>query len=203
MVNQTILGPESFEGSWPPDYWSVAGDWNKEKDQVHTGNYSADCDGTLLGSSGSLISSFMDTSGNSISAIYVEFWTFSEDADIEEYYLEYFDGLDWYYITRLDNIGQGYWAQYTEKITDTKYFTKNFQIRWSVNSLDINEHVYLDDVKITLEKIKIEGYELDGSLISQAHDTEKPQPEYQELIIESLIPTGTSVESCSTNPGLN
>ena len=39
------------------------------------------------------------------------------------------------------------------------------------------------------------GYESDGSLISQAHDTEKWQPEYQELIIECDTPTGTSVES--------
>lgn len=193
LVNQTILGPESFEGNWPPEYWSVTGDWNKEKDQVHTGNYSADCDGTILGSSGLLTSPSMDASGN-INAIYVEFWTFSEDADIEEYYLEYYDGFNWYYITRLDNIGQGEWAQYTEKITDTKYFTSNFRIRWSVNSLDINEHVYLDDVKVTLEKIELEGYESDGRLISQTHDTEKPQPEYQELIITSEIPTGTSVD---------
>lgn len=194
MINQTILGPESFEGSWPPDYWFANGDWNKENDRAHTGTYSADYDGTLIGSSGSLTSSYMDTSDNHVNAIYVEFWTFSEDADIGEYYLEYFDGLNWYNITRLDNIGQGYWAKYTEKIIDSKYFTSNFQIRWSVNSLDINEHVYLDDVIVTVEKQQIEGYELFGNLVSQAHDTEKPQPEYQELIIESKIPTGTSVE---------
>ncbi len=194
-INQTILGPESFEGSWPPDNWSVTGDWDKENDQAHTGNYSADCDGTLLGSFGSLVSSPMDTSDSYARAIYVEFWTFSEGADLEEYYLEYFDGFSWYYITRLDNIGQGYWDKYTEKITDSKYFTDFFQIRWTVNGLDINEHVYLDDVIVTLEKKDIVGYESHGSLISQAHDTEKWQPEYQELFIECDTPTGTSVES--------
>lgn len=205
-INQTILGPESFEGSWPPDGWFVTGDWNKEKDRAHSGNYSADCDGTLLGSSGTLVSLSMDTSDSSVSAIYVEFWTFSEDADVEEYYLEYFDGLNWDFITRLDNIGQGYWAQYTEKITDSKYFTSNFRIRWTVNSLDINEHVYLDDVIITLERKEVEGYETNGSLISQAHDTEQWQPEFQELIIESIIPTGTLLESwiraAGSEPGL-
>jgi len=205
-INQTILGPESFEGSWPPDGWFITGDWNKEKDRAHSGNYSADCDGTLLGSSGTLVSSSMDTSDSSVSAIYLEFWTFSEEADVEEYNLEYFDGLNWDFITRLDNIGQDYWAQYTEKITDSKYFTNNFRIRWTVNSLDINEHVYLDDVIVTLERKEVEGYETNGSLISQAHDTEQWQPEFQELIIESIIPTGTLLESwvraAGSEPGL-
>ena len=44
----------------------------------------------------------MDTSGSTTSAIYLEFWTYSEDADEGEYDLEYFDGNFWTVITRLD-----------------------------------------------------------------------------------------------------
>jgi len=195
IINQTILGPESFEGDWPPNNWFETGDWNKENDRFHSGEYSADYDGTFLGSSGMLLTPNMDTSGGFTSAIYLEFWTYSEDADEGEYYLEYFDGINWNVITRLDNIGQGSWAKYTEKITDEKYFNINFRIRWNVISLDLNEHVYVDDIKVTLEKQQPEGYEPNGSLISQSHDTGEKTPEYISLINDSSIPSGTNVES--------
>ncbi len=195
LINQTVLGPESFESIWPPTGWFETGEWNKESDRSHTGQYSADHDGTLLGSSGSLITPSMDTSGSTTRAIYLEFWTYSEDADEGEYDLEYFDGNFWTVITRLDNIGQGSWDKYTEKITDTQYFTINFRIRWNVKGLDLNEHVYVDDVKVTLEREEMEGYETQGSLISQTHDTGVKEPEYQNLINYSDIPTGTKVES--------
>ncbi len=195
IINQTILGPESFESIWPPNSWFETGEWNKENDHAHTGEFSADHDGTLLGSSGSLITPSMDTSGSTTSAIYLEFWTYSEDADEGEYNLEYFDGNIWTVITRLDNIGQGSWEKYTEKITDTKYFSINFRIRWNVIGLDLNEHVYVDDVKVTLEREEGEGYETDGSLISQTHDTGEKEPEYIDLINHSDIPSGTNVES--------
>jgi len=193
--NVTILGPESFEDIWPPNNWFETGEWNKENDRSHTGEYSADFDGTLLGSSGMLITPSMDTSGSFTNAIYLEFWSYSEGADESEYNLEYFDGTYWNFIARLDNIGQGSWAKYTDKITDNKYFTGNFRIRWDVESLDLNEHVYMDDVKVTLEKKEIEGYETDGSLISQTHDTGEKAPDYISLINESVIPPETKVES--------
>ncbi|UCF50403.1 MAG: right-handed parallel beta-helix repeat-containing protein [Thermoplasmatales archaeon] len=195
ILNETILGPESFESDWPPNGWLETGEWNKENDRSHTGEYSADHDGTLLGSSGVLNSPSMDTSGATTNAVYIEFWTFSEGADESEYNLEYFDGNNWNFITRLDNIGQGSWEKYTEKVTDTKYFTINFRIRWNVISLDLDEHVYVDDVQVILEKEEIEGYVTNGSLISQTHDTEEPTPEYLNLINFSDIPTETKVES--------
>jgi len=195
LINHTVVGPESFESTWPPTGWFETGEWNKETDRSHTGLYSADHDGTLLGSSGSLISPSMDTSGSNTNAIYLEFWTYSEDADDGEYYLEYFDGNTWTVISRLDNVGQGSWEKYNAKITDTKYFTIGFRIRWNVKGLDLDEHVYVDDVKITLEVKESEGYESEGSLISQTHDTGQIMPEYIELINNSDIPTGTKVDS--------
>jgi parallel beta-helix repeat protein len=195
LINQTIVGPESFETSWPPLGWFETGEWNRENDRSHTGQYSADHDGTLLGSTGNLITPMMDTSGSNTNAIYLEFWTYSEDADDGEYYLEFFDGNDWNVISRLDNIGQGSWEQYTAKITDSKYFIVSFRIRWNVIGLDLDEHVYVDDVKITLERKETEGYETEGSLISQTHDTGQREPEYIELFNDSDIPTGTKVRS--------
>ena len=195
LVNQTLVGPESFESTWPPTGWFYTGDWNKESDRSHTGLYSADYDGTLLGSSGSLITPNMDTSGSTTNAIYLEFWTYSEDADEGEYNLEYFDGNSWTVIDRLDNVGQGSWEKYNAKITDSKYFKISFRIRWNVNGLDLDEHVYVDDVKVILERKEIEGYEVEGSLISQTHDTGQSQPEYLALLNESVKPSGTKVES--------
>ncbi len=195
LINQTIIGPESFESFWPPMGWFETGEWNKENDRSHTGQYSADHDGTLLGSTGSLLTPTMDTSGSNTNAIYLEFWTYSEDADEGEYYLEYFDGNSWNVISRLDNIGQGSWEKYTAKITDSNYFKTNFRIRWNVIGLDLNEHVYVDDVEVTLERKETEGYEPEGSLISQTHDTGAQEPEYLELYNHSDIPTGTTVKS--------
>ena len=194
ITNQTILGPESFEGVWPPNNWSSKGGWNKENNRAHTGEFSADFDGNIIGKSGILFSPFMNTSNSSASAINVEFWTFSEGADLGEYYLDYYDGNIWNTITRLDNIGQGKWAKYTENVTDSKYFTSDFGIRWRVVGLDLFEHVYVDDVKVTLEK-QNSGYVTYGSLISQAHDTGVKEPVYQNLIIDSDIPNGTAIES--------
>jgi parallel beta-helix repeat protein len=195
IINQTILGPESFESFWPPGGWFETGEWEKENDRSHSGLYSADHDGTLLGSSGALTSPIMDTSGSTTSAIYLEFWTYSEGADAGEYNLEFFDGSSWNIISRLDNIGQGSWEKYTEKITNTSYFTHSFRIRWNVIGLDLNEHVYVDDVEIILEREMPEGYEAEGGLISQTYDTGEREPEYIELYNHSEIPSGTMVES--------
>jgi parallel beta-helix repeat protein len=195
FVNQTLVGPESFESTWPPTGWFETGEWDKESDRSHTGLYSADHDGTLLGSSGSLITPSMDTSGSSTNAIYLEFWTYSEDADDGEYYLEYFDGNTWTVISRLDNIGQGSWEKYSTKITDSNYFKIGFRIRWNVKGLDLDEHVYVDDVKIVLERKETEGYEPEGSLISQTYDTGEKAPEYISLTNQSNIPANTKVES--------
>jgi len=193
-INQTILGPESFEGVWPPNNWSQQGGWNKEKNRAHTGEFSADFDGNIIGKSGILFSPFINTSNSSASTIYIEFWSFSEGADSGEYYLDYYDGNFWNTITRLDNIGQGSWAEYTENVTDSKYFTTDFRIRWRVVGLDLFEHVYVDDVKVTLVK-QTDGYVTFGSLISQAHDTGVEKPVYQNLIIDSYIPNGTTIDS--------
>lgn len=194
ITSQIILGPESFEDAWPPKNWSQKGGWNKENNRAHTGEFSADFDGNIIGKSGILSSPFMNTSNSSVSAIYIEFWSFSERADSGEYYLDYYDGNIWNTITRLDNIGQGSWAVYIENVTDSKYFTTDFGIRWRVVGLDLFEHVYVDDVKVTLEK-QIDGYVTYGSLISQTHDTEVKEPVYQNLIIDSDIPNGTTIES--------
>ena len=69
ITNQTILELESFEGDWPPEDWSKTGVWNKENDRAHTGEFSADFDGFLIGTSGELYTPSMDTSNSSVSAI--------------------------------------------------------------------------------------------------------------------------------------
>ena len=194
ITNQTIVGPESFEDVWPPNNWSKTGAWNKEKNRAHTGDFSADFDGFFIGTSGELYTPSMDTSNSSVIAFYVEFWGFSEGADNKEYKLEYYDSDKWKKILDLHDFGQGEWAQYFEKVNDSKYFIEDFQIRWKVKGLDFGEHVYVDDVKVTLEK-QIDGYVTYGSLISQAHDTGVEEPAYQNLIIDSDLPTGTTIES--------
>jgi hypothetical protein len=191
--NYTLINQESFEGMWPPSDWTATGRWNKESDQAHTGTYSADFDGGgFFGRNGDMDTSALDCSDNTVTAIYVDFWNYDGGADNGEYYLYYYDGINWDQITRLDNFGEGSWAHYTDTITDPQYFVSNFRIRWGVVRLDNNEHVYVDDVTVTVEKNE-SGYVTDGNLLSETHDTGRVAPIYTNIIVDHFAPSGTSI----------
>jgi hypothetical protein len=196
--NFTRINNEGFEGSWPPSGWSEdpsTSNWNRETDQVYQGTYSADFDGTTGGgSSGNLLSPSLNCAGSNVTAIYVKFWVYSDNAHNGNFYLDYYDGSNWDQITRLDNFGAGAWAQYSQKIVDSQYFKSNFQIRWSVISLHNNEHVYVDLVNVTVERNE-SGYYSNGSLISKAHDTTRNLPDYNNIIVDKTTPSGTTVST--------
>jgi hypothetical protein len=199
--NYTLINNESFEGSWPPLGWTETGlleQWNAEDNQVHSGYYSADFDGGrilfFIQYFGNLLSPIMNCSDSSVTAIYVDSWNYEDGADNGDYYLDYYDGNTWDQITRLDNLGSGSWAHYTDTITDNQYFVSNFQIRWRVTSLDTGEHVYVDDVSVTVEKNE-SGYVNSGSIISDTHDTGQLEPIYTNIILNNTIPNGTSIAS--------
>ena len=190
-VNKTLINNESFENEWPPDGWSESGAWNKEKNQVHRGNYSADFDGQILGYSGNLVSLPMDCSDNLTTKIFVTFWGYDSGSDNGEYYLDYYNGEDWKQIIRLDNFGEGVWTYFKDIVTDNDFFVEKFSIRWRVINLDVFEHVYVDDVNIKVQK-KINGYSEDGSLISEAYNTNRDNPIYMNCIVDNKTPNGTS-----------
>jgi hypothetical protein len=193
--NTSLIYNESFEGSWPPNGWTAENQWNRESDQVYDGLWSADFDGSSSGGgqAGNLVTSSMDCSDTeNISAIYVSFYGRADGADNGDYYLDYYDGNGWDQISRLDNFGVGGYAQYTDKIIDTQYFVSDFQIRWRVVELKNGENVYVDLVNITLEK-NIIGYVTSGSLISEAHDSNRNVPDYNNIVVDNSTPSGTTI----------
>jgi hypothetical protein len=197
LRNFTRINNEGFEGSWPPTGWSESpsgSNWNRESDRAYEGTYSADFDGTggSGGASGNLLSPSLNCAGSNVTAIYVKFWGYSENADSAEYYLDYYDGSNWDQITRLDNFGHNAWAHYSQKIVDPQYFKSNFQIRWRVVGLNNNEHVYVDLVNVTVERNE-SGYYATGNLLSPAHDTTRTLPDYNNIMVNKTTPTGTSV----------
>jgi len=211
LRNFTRINNEGFEGSWPPSSWSedpAGNNWNMEGDRSYTGTYSADFDGTggSGGASGNLLSPSLNCAGSNVTAIYVKFWTYSDNADDGEYYLDYYDGTNWDQITRLDNFGSDVWTQYSQKVTDSQYFKSNFQIRWRVVGLNNNEHVYVDVVNVTVERNE-SGYYSTGSLLSSAHDTTRNMPDYNNINIGTTIPSDTTVttwvRSADTQVGLS
>ncbi|MBN2600266.1 MAG: DUF2341 domain-containing protein [Candidatus Thermoplasmatota archaeon] len=196
LRNFSHVNNEGFEGTWPPTGWSedpTGNVWNKESDRAYEGTSSADFDGaTGGGASGNLLSLSMNCSGSNVTAIYVTFWGYSDRADNGEYYLDYYDGATWDQISRLDNFGDGVWAQYSQKITDSQYFISNFQIRWRIVGLDNNEHVYVDLVNVSVERNE-SGYYSSGSLVSPAYDTTRNIPEYNNIFVNRTTPSGTLV----------
>jgi len=197
LRNFTRINNEGFEGSWLPASWSEdpgTSNWNRESDQVYQGTYSADFDGTggPGGASGNLVTPSLNCAGSNVTAIYVKFWGYSDNVDNGEYYLDYYDGSSWDQITGLDNFGSGAWAQYSQKITDSQYFKSNFQIRWRIVGLNNNEHVYVDFVNVTVERNE-SGYYTTGSLTSQAHDTTRNIPDYNNIVVNNATPSGTTV----------
>lgn len=196
LRNFTRINNEGFEGSGPIG-WSEdpsTSNWNRESDQVYQGTYSEDFDGTggPGGTSGNLLSPSMNCAGSNVTAINVKFWGYSDAADDGEYYLDYYDGSNWDQIRRLDNFGEGAWAQYSQKITDSQYFKSNFQIRWRVVGLNNNEHVYVDVVNVTVERNE-SGYYTTGNLLSKVHDTTRTLPDYNNINVGNIVPSGTTV----------
>ena len=196
LRNFTRINNEGFEGSWPPASWSedpLTSNWNRESDQVYQGAYSADFDGvTGGGATGNLLSPSMNCAGSNVTAIYVKFWVYTDNSHNGDFYLDYYDGSTWDQITRLDNIGSGAWIQYSQKITDSQYFISNFQVRWRVISLHNNAHVYVDLVNVSVERNE-SGYYTSGSLISQAHDTTRNVPDYNNIVVNNATPSGTTI----------
>jgi len=208
--NTTLVNNESFEGAWPPTGWSATGLWNKEGDQVKFGAWSADHDGAGGGgSTGNLVTSNLNcssVSGKTVRAIYIYFYGYSDGADNGEYYLDYYNGVAWNQITRLDNFGAGAWANYSQKITDSQYFKTNFQIRWRVVGLDNNEHVYVDGVIVACERNET-GYETAGSLTSVAKDTGRNVPAFTGIAVGNSTPPSTTItkwiRAADTQAGLS
>ena len=195
LRNFTLIDNEGFEGDWPPTGWSedpAASNWKKGSDRAYEGTFSADFNGGAPPVSGNLLSPSLDCQGSNVTAIYVKFWAFSNRGLPNTYYLDYFDGSNWDEITRLDNVGSGSWAQYSQKITDSQYFISNFQIRWRVTGLQNNRNYYVDVVDVTVERNE-SGYYSTGSLVSQAYDTTRNLPDYNTIMMNQTAPSGTTV----------
>jgi hypothetical protein len=151
-----LIDNQSFEGTWPPTGWSETGDgnWNRESDQVYHGTYSADWDDD---GSGYLYSPTMSCSGSS--SIYVSFYFKEEVSDSDEFRL-YFRDADGNY-DLIENLGSypSGWNHWTMTITDSQYFSSNFQIGWRARNVDSGEHIYVDLVYVT-KTVVTPNYEL-------------------------------------------
>jgi hypothetical protein len=157
--NTTLIGTESFEGTWPPTGWIETGDWNNESDQAYDGTISADFDGSFLTSSGDLDTS--DLNCSDANAIYVDFWYRDDDLDTDDFLLRYYDGSSWDIISDLGATTQeDQWLHYQEKITDSQYFVSTFKVRWSAVSVWTGESAWIDCVTIQKEAGPV-NYEVD------------------------------------------
>jgi hypothetical protein len=197
LRNFTLIDNEGFEGDWPPIGWSedpATSNWNKESDRAYEGTFSADFDGGPGGVSGNLLSPSLNCSGSNVTAIYVKFWAYSYRGSANTYFLDYYDGNNWNQITRLDNFGADSWTHYTEKITDSQFFVSNFRIRWRVTGFLPNRNYFVDVVNVTVERNE-SGYYSAGSLISQAYDTTRNLPDYNNMVVNQTTPPGTTVIS--------
>jgi len=197
LRNFTRINNEGFEGSWPPTGWAEVpstSNWFKDPYRAYQGSYSAGFNGSggQGGASGELQSVIMDCSGSNVTAIYVRFWAYSRRGSVDTYYLDYYDGANWDQITRLDNFGVDSWTQYIQKITDPQYFISNFRIRWRVIGLQNNRNYYVDVVNVTVERNE-SGYYAAGNLLSQAHNTTRNIPDYNNMLVNKTTPSGTTV----------
>jgi hypothetical protein len=157
--NITLINAESFEGGWPPFYWSETGNWEQESDYTYDGTFSADFHGSGGGVSGYLTSPSLDCSNTD--AIYVDFWWYDRGLDNDDFELEYYDGNTWNNYQDLNMIASGNgWHHYTETLIDSQYFVSNFQIRWWAKSVRNGETGRVDVV--TVKKSAVTGsYSLD------------------------------------------
>ncbi len=158
-TNTTLIDAESFEGTWPPTGWTETGAWNQEGNQIYDGIYSADFDGPTFGSG----SGDLDTPGLNCSdatAIYVSFY-FREDVSLTaEYRLSFWNGSSWINIEDLGGYSLG-WHNWEMEVTDSQYFTSNFQIRWVANALESGESVYVDLVTVKKEISAPDDYKIE------------------------------------------
>jgi hypothetical protein len=158
LSNVTLIGGESFEGSWIPSGWSASGQWNKESNQAEDGTYSADFDGSGSGVSGNLYTPSMDCSG--ASKIYVDFWFYDDSCDNNEFRLYYYDGSNWDQIVQLGAYTEHQWVHYQHEIDDSQYFVNDFQIRFRANDLENGKHAYVDLVTVK-KAVDTASYQLD------------------------------------------
>jgi hypothetical protein len=175
--NVTLINAESFESAVPPSGWSRTGSWARENNRDHSGSYSADFDGNT--GSGNLDTGALSCSG--ATAIYVDFWYYSEACDNNEFRLYYFDGSNWDSIYQLGNDQDGTWLFFEAKITESQYLNNNFKIRFYANPSSSGEHAYIDDVTVRKE-VDVTNYQLD--LEEQWTNVNYANPE-QDLCIKA------------------
>jgi hypothetical protein len=159
MGDIVLINSESFEGSYPPSLpstWTSSGNWAKENNQVNTGTWSADFDGS---GTGDLTTSILDCSD--ASSITIDFWYRDEGCESNEFRLQLWDGNNWDSTDLGSTTPENTWHHYQRTLSindgnDNQYFHQTFQIRWNANGIDSNEHAYVDDVTITKQPAQYE-----------------------------------------------
>jgi len=133
--------------------WTDGGstDWTRVTAQKHGGRYAAQCGSA----NNDLISDNVDAS--SAGTISIEFWYRDHGVDDDDnVFLQLFDGTNY-----IDRAGLGItapedtWRLYQTTIScagaDAKYFRSNFRIKFEGTSIDSQENLWIDDVKITVQ----------------------------------------------------
>ncbi len=155
LSNATLIDAESFEGTWQPSGWSYESNWNRESNRKYQGTYSADFDGS---GSGSLYTPVLDCS-NAV-AIYIDFWFYDEGCANDGFRLYYHDTSGWVQIVQLGAYTENQWVHYQQKITESRYFVNNFQVRFRASSLSSGQHAYVDFVTVKKE-LETSSFQLD------------------------------------------
>jgi hypothetical protein len=103
----------------------------------------SEADGTV--GSGYLQTPLLDCSDSA--ETYVEFWYYNHFSD-GNCLLQCFDGNSWNTIADLTTLPTDQWNHYENTLTDNKYQTSNFRLRWLTSDVGNDESFYVDMVTV-------------------------------------------------------
>jgi type II secretory pathway pseudopilin PulG len=137
-----------FQDGFETDFskWTDGGstDWSRSSVDVYSGNNSA----WAGQNSNDLISDNINTSG--YSSFSIEFWYRVDDIDDnDDVYLQLYNGSSYVNYFEIGTAEEDTWLFYETTITNSQYRRANFRIKFEGSSIDNNENLWIDDVKVS------------------------------------------------------
>lgn len=146
VITNTTMLSDDFESDF--SLWDDNGatDWDLATDQFVSGAQSAHCGSAQ----NDLISDNLDMTG--AQAIYINFTYRINNIDANDNIaIYYYDGATYDLIDEIGDDAEDTWLTFSQKVTDSQYFTSNFRIYFEGSSIDTNEDLWVDDVLIIKE----------------------------------------------------
>jgi hypothetical protein len=187
MATPTLLD-ESFDAAWPLTNWNVAGYyWSRSNSIVKNGAYSARWNGvySYYYRSGSMTTPNLNCSD--ANAIIVDFWYYDAGCEPNEFEVDFYDGTGYNLWDEIYDIGgtpytsEGQWLHFQHIYNDSQYFRSDFKIRFSAETNEDNDDVYID--WMTVQKV-VDGTSYQLNLEEQWTNVNYTNPD-QDLCIKA------------------